>query len=223
MTDNDRIANLFGGDPGKPGEDHIDEMFGSLTEKSPGVFTSPVGLDAEELTTMAERLTSRMNQDSPAVEAAQDILDSGEDPVEYLERRGIPYTHERHGDDGVIRELVNPDPNFPDRPQHEDFQRISEIVRRFDELADKGMDLMDVAILKGLDMASLVYMAKQRALRALNSYLDYPADATNEETRLAASWLDGFMAGRDFGAQVEERIVLGVEDAQHRARGGSNE
>jgi len=200
MADNDRIANLFGGDPGPEPEDRVDEMFGSLTEQSPGVFTSPVGLNAEEMTTLGDRLTAQMNQVAAANE---------ERPSQFTEDGYGPYPH--------------PDPRFPDRPDHPDFWKLSEIINHFDDLADKGMDLMDVAILKGLDLKSLVYMAKQRALRALDTYKDteaYPEGSTNEETRVAASWLDGFMAGQDFGEdrakRNEPRIVLG--DAQHRAR-----
>jgi hypothetical protein len=192
-------------------EDRIAKMFGMsedeglLTpEKAERVLQEPgVSLrfpDDDELAKV-----------SPAAALTRDLLDSGEDAEKFFARRGIPVQDEQH----------------PDRPTHPDFLKLAQIVTQFDDLADKGMDLMDVAILKGLDMASLVYMAKQRALRAKTAYnpVDFPN--SNEETRMAASWLDGFMAGQDFGAtktKIEERIVLGpIEDAQHRARGDRNE
>ena len=61
------------------------------------------------------------------------------------------------------------DPNFPDRPQHPDFDVLSQAVIRTDGLADKGLTVQDIFILAGLDFDSILYMAQQRALRMISN------------------------------------------------------
>lgn len=110
------------------------------------------------------------------------------------------------------------DPDFPNRPQHDDFFALADEVRTLDELGDKGISLEDIAILSGFDLDSLLYMANQRALRANKLFADSPAP---QEAKLSANWIDGFMAGLRLGkkrAQADPAIVVDFSDGQHRAR-----
>lgn len=81
---------------------------------------------------------------------------------------------------------MNPDPNFPDRPDHPDFWRLSAAVCGNDAEADNGKAVGDI-IAEVIDPASLYYMLKQRVMRA-NAMLPGGAEPGVE-------WLDGFMAG----------------------------
>lgn len=77
------------------------------------------------------------------------------------------------------------------RPEHEDFAKMCEILVKMDgEAEDSPITGKDLPEIIGLDGNTLSYVAMQRALRArmfLNS---------DELTKLAATWLDGFAAGK---------------------------
>jgi hypothetical protein len=75
-----------------------------------------------------------------------------------------------------------PDPRFPDRPTHEDFARLSEVVIEQDD----NMKVDDV-----IDLESLMYMAINRVEMARQrGALGVP------------SWIDGFMAGARYAQRV---------------------
>lgn len=83
------------------------------------------------------------------------------------------------------------DPRFPNRPQHEDFWRLSEIILQLDAEAQATgvIDISDVVQkLVGADLDSIHYMAVQRAL-----FIRGAAGLGTEQ--MAAGWIDGFLAG----------------------------
>lgn len=85
------------------------------------------------------------------------------------------------------------DPRFPGRPQHPDFWRISEIILQHDgDATEGGKGLDEIAAEVPVDPASLLYHARQRALRMLGG---------GAPTAMVTMWLDGFLAGARFGKQ----------------------
>lgn len=93
------------------------------------------------------------------------------------------------------------DPNFPDRPDTDDFWRLSKIVNELDDLAqDKGwLAAMDTI---PCDVESMLYMAKQRAAMAQQLLAKVP-----EAERLSVQWTDAFAAGVRYGMS----LVTGIE------------
>jgi hypothetical protein len=87
---------------------------------------------------------------------------------------------------------MNPDPDFPDRPDHPDFWKLSAAVCANDAEADAGIPTVDI-IAAVVDPASLKYMMDQRVGRA-NQLLPGGAEPTT-------TWLDGFMAGVRYAEQ----------------------
>lgn len=82
------------------------------------------------------------------------------------------------------------DPAFPDRPQTEDFDLMSEAVCAIDRAVDSGMDPEDIFALAGVLSRSVTYMAQQRAMRAgIN---------VEDNVQTAAAWVDGFVVGAMF-------------------------
>ena len=75
------------------------------------------------------------------------------------------------------------------RPDHPDFWLLSEVVLDLDGQADNAMgsDAMD----RMISSEVAVYFARQRALRAVQAGLAGPSS----EPALAATWLDGLVAG----------------------------
>ena len=78
------------------------------------------------------------------------------------------------------------DPRFPDRPQHEDFWRISEAFGLTDGRADAGESFTAI-VSDHVDEASLIYVAQQRALRVLGGAALSP--------QLMALYADAFVTG----------------------------
>jgi hypothetical protein len=86
------------------------------------------------------------------------------------------------------------DPRFPDRPQHPDFWRLSDVVLQLDGQATEG-DRTIPEIMTGLvDPESLTYVALNRA-GLLCQHLGLPESI---RPALAATWLDAFAAGVSF-------------------------
>jgi hypothetical protein len=89
--------------------------------------------------------------------------------------------------------------NFPDRPDHPDFWKLSEIVLGLDgaiEEAERtgGSDVFHDLATEHCDLRSQLYMATQRVQRFLLEL--GPVDGA----MLAASaWIDGFQVGVRFG------------------------
>jgi hypothetical protein len=89
-------------------------------------------------------------------------------------------------------EFIDPlrDPRFPERPQSEDFWKLSEILLKHDGAAGEGEGVESVIHRYLDDEDALIYMATHRAMRI----------TSDPETRalLAAIFIDGFMAGAAF-------------------------
>jgi hypothetical protein len=81
--------------------------------------------------------------------------------------------------------------DFPGRPDHPDFWLLAQAVLDGDAAADSGQDVAGI-IGRQLDPESAFYMAMQRAAR-MTPRSRGPAAAT-----LAATWIDGLMAGIAF-------------------------
>lgn len=89
-----------------------------------------------------------------------------------------------------------PDPRFPDRPTHEDFVRLSEIVQENDFKAERlGYNPLQMA---DVDEKSLLYFLENRlGTFARLTGVEFLADPRNQSL-LSALWIDAFVAGRAF-------------------------
>lgn len=98
------------------------------------------------------------------------------------------------------------DPEFPNRPDHPDFERLAALCRALDTAAEKpGFKFLE-HLAKYLDPVSLTYVAGQRAIRI---------DLTAEPQAIAmVAWLDGFILGQEMG----QRRGLVPMDGQKRPR-----
>jgi hypothetical protein len=91
-----------------------------------------------------------------------------------------------------------PDPEFPNRPTHDDFYALALAVQDNDAQADLGADVADI-IGRYVDPESLLYMAFQRALRAV------PAGSSRSAFIVGQSiWIDAFLAGVNFQKRKDE-------------------
>ncbi len=86
------------------------------------------------------------------------------------------------------------DPRFPDRPQHEDYYLLSEVIQDNDEQADQASS--DVFKIAGIDKESAIYAMRQR-VRMLADKRGIPVTVDIAVIGLAM-WLDGFAAGVAF-------------------------
>lgn len=77
----------------------------------------------------------------------------------------------------------------PGRPDHPDFWKLSETVLGMDALTEETHGFEDALAAIPVDAQSLVYVAQQRASRAVD--IDNPVTFVAG----AACWLDGFIAG----------------------------
>ena len=222
--------------------DRIAEMFGSLTETSPGVFHSPVGLSPDELTTMAQSMVHEANNRDvgqalrnghPAMGVIGERPLSEEDltkasPAAAAALRLIK-SHDPEADVDALYEQAQqmaedfgPDPNFPDRPNHEDFRALARIIQQMDAVAEENSvkpeaerSAVESLMPFGVDAESVMYMAKQRALRG--------EELLSEEGSFYAKavimWLDAFTAGVRFGReQIAFRVRLDDSiDGNHRS------
>lgn len=84
---------------------------------------------------------------------------------------------------------------FPDRPDHDDFWLMAEIVQDLNTAGDDGVDLP--RIVSDIDAPSLAYMSIQRALRA-QSVLRSLNPVPDLEIFLSGLWIEGFKAGVEF-------------------------
>lgn len=82
------------------------------------------------------------------------------------------------------------DPRFPDRPEHPDLWLISQALIETDAQADADQGIGDITG-RIVDPASLIYMAQQRATRAVIS----GAAPNSMAIVLTATWMDAFIAG----------------------------
>lgn len=97
---------------------------------------------------------------------------------------------------------------FPNRPNHPDFWRLSEIVLQLDAAVLEDGVTVDSEVEKEIDVASLNYMAEQTALRVLQVLVDQvppplrPAVVPGMMQELVplidAAWKSGFVVGSRF-------------------------
>ena len=99
------------------------------------------------------------------------------------------------------------DPEFPNRPQHPDFWAMSRSVVERDRAVDESGDLGKVLDEANVDTDSLLYMARQRALRMIQNT---PTPETDEElmVSMASLWMDAFLVGLDVGSEKAVTQVL---------------
>lgn len=87
--------------------------------------------------------------------------------------------------------------SFPGRPDHPDFWLLAEVVTNQDNKSE-NVSTKEEQLGQVADPDSLLYVAQQRALRALG-----PKASTGQLARMAAVWLDAFMAGAAFQAKKD--------------------
>jgi hypothetical protein len=102
----------------------------------------------------------------------------------------------------------------PERPDHPDFWKISEILLEMDaEINTSRMtqDECEVEFVKrlqriGVDQASLSYAAAQRTLRAIHSLpATFPQQARIVlATLMGGIWVDGFTAGAAYAERRQD-------------------
>ncbi len=88
-------------------------------------------------------------------------------------------------------EPVEPDPDFPNRPMHPDFARLSAASIRMDELSKTGSPPEVI----GIDPDSLLYGLANRMGAALS---DPIVSMMPIEVQVQGAWLDGFAVGIEY-------------------------
>src|SRR4051812_38164089 len=102
-------------------------------------------------------------------------------------------------DDDLLR-----DPNHPDRPQHPDFWRLSEIILELDgKFSEEGMENFDDFVNGEVDLDSIMYMAMQRALRLRGRNLG----------SISAIYVEAFLVGRRFERRYAFEKRYGTTDS----------
>jgi hypothetical protein len=122
-----------------------------------------------------------------------------------------PSNENQHWSDSTTEEL------FPEgQPTHIDFMRMVDIVNEHDRMSDSNQTFAETI---KVDMASLGYMAHQRAMRA-EELLTQEDDGTliQERDRLVMMWFDAFTAGQQFGARFGLGDALPPVDGNRRQR-----
>jgi hypothetical protein len=105
--------------------------------------------------------------------------------------------------------------DFPNRPDHPDFHWLSRAVQEIDATSEQPG--FNVRASLPADAESLIYLARQRAIMALNYVIhtgtfraiglpgSLPASVrTALEAAIAAALLDGFALGVRYGREVEQ-------------------
>lgn len=106
-----------------------------------------------------------------------------------------------------------PDPNFPDRPDHPDFWEMVDAVQEMDNLADSGEGSIQAFFeVMGFDADSLAYMARQRGLRAVRVF----PDSGDQVRGMGASWMDGFMTAMVMMRHRQSAEVEVMLEGSHR-------
>lgn len=87
------------------------------------------------------------------------------------------------------------------RPDHPDFLMLSEVVIAQDNAMDGATIPFEEFVGQTIDIGSLSYMAEQRAMRVTGPYV------TRQETaKVAAVYMDAFMAGAAFQAKKNGQV-----------------
>ena len=97
------------------------------------------------------------------------------------------------------------DPALPQRPDHPDFWKLSNLILKYDGRMQEGEpgktieQLFEESISEIVDLDSVSYMAFQRALRVVG--IENPIQLIQSKELLvaiAAAWLEGFVIGNGF-------------------------
>lgn len=91
---------------------------------------------------------------------------------------------------------LGPTPEFPNRPAHPDFARLSELVLELDAQSHEA-DGVDDIIARIVDEGSVSYLAFQRALRVVQLM----GDRGDPVVRAAGLYVEGFVMGYRFNAR----------------------
>lgn len=114
------------------------------------------------------------------------------------------------------------DPNFPDRPQSDEFWALSRIVNELDDLAESQGWLAAIGTIP-IQPQDMLYMARQRAGMALELMKNGPdGQPMPEKDRLGLVWTDAFAAGVRFGMEqtpAVDQVLDGSLDDGNRRQG----
>jgi hypothetical protein len=89
------------------------------------------------------------------------------------------------------------DPQFPGRPQHPDFWRISQVATQADGQSREGGQSTQEIMSAVVDPQSVRYAAEHRALRVQAAMFAGAPDPRLTAV-LTSLWLDGFLSGARF-------------------------
>lgn len=87
-----------------------------------------------------------------------------------------------------------PTPEFPNRPEHLDFQRLLDIVLQLDGQATEAGRRLDTIVAEVIDPATLAYVALQRAFRVIAA----SSETTEQTLKLATMYHEAFLVGYRF-------------------------
>jgi hypothetical protein len=155
---------------------------------------------------------------SPAAVLAQRLMEQGTSLEETLS--GFRQDHpEVEIDSNVPFVNPNPDPAFPDRPDHQDFRVLSRIIQQMDYDGEHNEDqnVVESLIPSGVDVESVIYMAKQRARRGEELF----TKEASFYSKAVIMWLDAFTAGVKFGRERAIKMVLddSIDNGSRRTGG----
>lgn len=97
--------------------------------------------------------------------------------------------------------------SFPNRPDHPDFWKLSDMVLKYDGRFEAAADhdekerIWKEAVSAHIDSDALIYMGFQRAIRALG--VDTPGEVAkhfSELAKLTTLYAEGFVFGAEFEA-----------------------
>lgn len=92
------------------------------------------------------------------------------------------------------------DPSFPDRPQHPDFWRLSEIILQLDGRAEEDPDFnVETQLAETVDPDAIRYHILERAKRLRVLLADEGSDFDLDV--FATGYLEGFILGNLFNAR----------------------
>lgn len=110
--------------------------------------------------------------------------------------------------------IRNPDPRFPDRPQHPDFWDLSQIAIGYDERVEQGpKPQVKELVSEAVDFESLLYIARGRASKIAGG-------DPHILSAIIAGMLDGFLLGYRLHEKRGTIVITGDgpadPDGEHR-------
>lgn len=94
---------------------------------------------------------------------------------------------------GDMDDILN-DPRFPDRPDHPDFWKLSEIVLQLDGRSNDEAFSVEGTASEVVDLESLTYMAIQR-IAQLHDALEETGHRTHPSSLMTTCWFEGVIVG----------------------------